>query len=141
MIDSLQKEKQELEQIIKDNGWETVRIVLFDKTNREPFAIYFFKEDGKYVIQSAGERGGFEGSPTSFDNFEEAKASFIERIKLKIRVAIRCVKDDGYYAYPSPLWDQYAIQLETVTIDAVGVVDDCLELLLVDPNHWFIKEG
>ncbi|MGT2959945.1 Imm59 family immunity protein [Streptococcus caballi] len=140
MIDKFSKEKAEIEKIIEERGWETIRVVLFDTTNRVPFAIHLFEKDGKYLIQTSGERGSLDGNPGIFDNFESAKAEFIKQMELEIRASIYDVEKWGYSDYPSPLWDKYAIQLVTDTIDAIGVVDGALELLLADPNHWFVKD-
>ncbi|HFU4122114.1 TPA: Imm59 family immunity protein [Streptococcus suis] len=140
MIDKFSAEKAEIEKIIEEKGWETIRVVLFDRNNRVPFAIHVFEEDGKYFIQTSGERGSLDGNPGVFDNFELAKEGFIKKVELRIAVAKTNVEKRGYYDYPSPLWDECAIQLVTDTIDAIGVVDGALELLLADPNHWFVKD-
>ncbi|CYX34477.1 Imm59 family immunity protein [Streptococcus suis] len=134
------KWKNDIEQEIKKRNFDSLRYVLFDETKRLPWAFHFYQKNGKFYVDGRDDRTYIIGHSEEHENFEDAKQDFFERLELVIETN-KLNKQLGLPSdYPSPLWDECAIQLVTNTIDAIGVVDGALEFLLADPNHWFVKD-
>ncbi|HEL2651271.1 TPA: hypothetical protein U1374_001895 [Streptococcus suis] len=134
------KWKNDIEQEIKKRNFDSLRYVLFDETKRLPWAFHLYQKNGKFYVDGRDDRTYIIGHSEEHENFEDAKQDFFERLELVIETN-KLNKQLGLPSdYSSPLWDECAIQLVTDTIDAIGVVDGVLELLLADPNHWFVKD-
>ncbi|MGQ7483286.1 Imm59 family immunity protein [Streptococcus suis] len=132
--------KQSIENKIKAKGLESLYYVIFDENNSQPWAFHFFYRDGKFLINGRDERSYVMGKTMEFDNFNEAESFFINKLEQFVESNKKGLKVGFAPYYSSPLWDQDAIFLDTDKVDAIGVVDGALELLLTDPNHWFVKD-
>ncbi|EOB30542.1 hypothetical protein D065_11085 [Streptococcus mitis 13/39] len=55
--EQIEKFKQEIECIIKEQNYISLRYVLFDETNRTPFAVHIFYKDDLFMVNSRDERG------------------------------------------------------------------------------------
>lgn len=55
--EQIEKFKQEIECIIKEKNYISLRYVLFDETNRTPFAVHIFYKDDLFMVNSRDERG------------------------------------------------------------------------------------
>lgn len=71
--EQIEKFKQEIECIIKEKNYIFLRYVLFDETNRTPFAVHIFNKDDLFMVNSRDERAHVIGRTFEFDNFSEAK--------------------------------------------------------------------
>ena len=75
--EQIEKFKQEIECIIKEKNYIFLRYVLFDETNRTPFAVHIFNKDDLFMVNSRDERAHVIGRTFEFDNFSEAKKNFL----------------------------------------------------------------
>ena len=75
--EQIEKFKQEIECIIKEKNYIFLRYVLFDETNRTPFAVHIFNKDDLLMVNSRDERAHVIGRTFEFDNFSEAKKNFL----------------------------------------------------------------
>ena len=75
--EQIEKFKQEIECIIKEKNYIFLRYVLFDETNRTPFAVHIFNKDDLFMVNSRDERAHVIGRTFEFDNFSEAKKKFL----------------------------------------------------------------
>ena len=48
--EQIEKFKQEIECIIKEKNYISLRYVLFDETNRTPFAVHIFYKDNLFML-------------------------------------------------------------------------------------------
>ena len=71
--EQIEKFKQEIECIIKEKNYISLRYVLFDETNRTPFAVHIFYKDDLFMVNSRDERAYVIGRTFEFDNFSEAE--------------------------------------------------------------------
>ena len=84
--EQIEKFKQEIECIIKEKNYISLRYVLFDETNKTPFAVHIFYKDDLFMVNSRDER-----------------AYVLDFI---VREGRRDISNRGSYMYSSPLWDK-----------------------------------
>lgn len=100
--------KNDIERKIKDKvskkGYKTLRLVLFDKDNRLPYAVHFFDYNNKYYIENRDEKGELIGNPYILDNLEEAEKRLFEVLKQVVFLNKYYFKNFGEAPYNSPLW-------------------------------------
>ena len=104
--EQIEKFKQEIECIIKEKNYIFLRYVLFDETNRTPFAVHIFNKDDLLMVNSRDERAHVIGRTFEFDNFSEAKKKFFNVLDFIVREGRRDISNRGSYMYSSPLWDK-----------------------------------
>ena len=76
--EQIEKFKQEIECIIKEKNYIFLRYVLFDETNRTPFAVHIFNKDDLLMVNSRDERAHVIGRTFEFDNFSEAEKNSLK---------------------------------------------------------------
>ena len=105
-LEQIEKFKQEIECIIKEKNYIFLRYVLFDETNRTPFAVHIFNKDDLFMVNSRDERAHVIGRTFEFDNFSEAKKKFFNVLDFIVREGRRDISNRGSYMYSLPLWDK-----------------------------------
>ena len=94
-----------IEKEIKNRGFESLHYVLFDENKRLPWAFHLFYRDGKFYVNGRDDRSYVIGHEQAFDNFEEAKYDFFEKLDLVV-TSNRLNKQLGYPTeYDSSLWE------------------------------------
>ena len=97
--------KQEIECIIKEKNYISLQYVLFDETNKTPFAVHIFNKNDLFMVNSRDERAHVIGRTFEFDNFSEAEKKFFKVLDFIVRESRRDISNRGSYMYSSPLWD------------------------------------
>ena len=69
--------KQDVEKEIREKGFENLYYALFDEHSSQLWAIHLYYRDGKFMVNSRDDRTYIMGKTREFDNFEEAKLSFL----------------------------------------------------------------
>ena len=100
-----EKFKQEIECIIKEKNYISLQYVLFDETNKTPFAVHIFNKNDLFMVNSRDERAHVIGRTFEFDNFSEAEKKFFKVLDFIVREGRRDISNRGSYMYSSPLWD------------------------------------
>ena len=103
--EQIEKFKQEIECIIKEKNYIFLRYVLFDETNKTPFAVHIFNKNDLFMVNSRDERAHVIGRTFEFDNFSEAEKKFFKVLDFIVREGRRDISNRGSYMYSSPLWD------------------------------------
>ena len=104
--EQIEKFKQEIEGIIKEQNYMSLRYVLFDETNKTPFAVHIFNKNDLFMVNSRDERAHVIGRTFEFDNFSEAEKKFFKVLDFIVREGRRDISNRGSYMYSSPLWDK-----------------------------------
>ena len=76
--EQIEKFKQEIECIIKEKNYIFLRYVLFDETNKTPFAVHIFNKNDLFMVNSRDERAHVIGRTFEFDNFSFEKLRLFE---------------------------------------------------------------
>ena len=103
--EKIEKFKQEIECIIKEKNYISLQYVLFDETNKTPFAVHIFNKNDLFMVNSRDERAHVIGRTFEFDNFSEAEKKFFKVLDFIVREGRRDISNRGSYMYSSPLWD------------------------------------
>ena len=103
--EQIEKFKQEIECIIKEKNYMSLQYVLFDETNKTPFAVHIFNKNDLFMVNSRDERAHVIGRTFEFDNFSEAEKKFFKVLDFIVREGRRDISNRGRYMYSSPLWD------------------------------------
>ena len=103
--EQIEKFKQEIECIIKEKKYMSLQYVLFDETNKTPFAVHIFNKNDLFMVNSRDERAHVIGRTFEFDNFSEAEKKFFKVLDFIVREGRRDISNRGSYMYSSPLWD------------------------------------
>ena len=104
--EQIEKFKQEIECIIKEKNYISLQYVLFDETNKTPFAVHIFNKNDLFMVNSRDERAHVIGRTFEFDNFSEAEKKFFKVLDFIVREGRRDISNRGSYMYSSPLWDK-----------------------------------
>ena len=104
--EQIEKFKQEIECIIKEKNYISLQYVLFDETNKTPFAVHIFNKNDLFMVNSRDERAHVIGRTFEFDNFSEAEKKFFNILNFIVREGRRDISKRGSYMYSSPLWDK-----------------------------------
>lgn len=103
--EQIEKFKQEIECIIKEKNYISLQYVLFDETNKTPFAVHIFNKNDLFMVNSRDERAHVIGRTFEFDNFSEAEKKFFKVLDFIVREGRRDISNRGSYLYSLPLWD------------------------------------
>ncbi|HFI0933323.1 TPA: Imm59 family immunity protein [Streptococcus suis] len=138
---NLENERSQILSDIRELGYESLRFSIFNDHSPKEWEtrIEFNPESKEYEVYSTMDRASTNGKD-SYQTFEKARQRFIGILKNVVFINQYYVEEGMDAEYSSPLWDQDVILLDTDKVDAIGVVDGALELLLADPNHWFVKD-
>ena len=104
MID-IENMKYTVEQEIKKRNFESLHYVLFDETKHLPWAFHLYQKNRKFYVEGRDERSYVMGNAVEFDNFEDAKLFFLERLEHFVESTKKGLKVRFVPYYPSPLWD------------------------------------
>ncbi|ORO47633.1 Imm59 family immunity protein [Streptococcus oralis] len=94
-----------VEQEIKKRHFESLHYVLFDETKQLPWAFYLYQKNGKFYVEGRDDRSYVMGNSVEFDNFEDAKLAFLERLEHFVESTKKGLKVGFSPYYSSPLWD------------------------------------
>lgn len=103
----LDKEKQELLLEIQALGYESLRYSIFNdhRPGEWEVRIDFDNEYNLYLVYATMDRASYN-KKLEFDNFNDAKASFMEKLELTVKINRASVKRGRVPEYSSPLWDK-----------------------------------
>ena len=87
-------------------GLASLHYVLFDETQRLPWATHLFWKDGKFRVNMRDERSYVLSKTWEFDDFEMAKKFFLQKNADFVELNKRRIARGEYPLYPSPLWDE-----------------------------------
>ena len=94
-----------VEQEIKKRHFESLHYVLFDENKNLPWAFHLYQKNRKFYVDGRDERSYVMGNAVEFDNFEDAKLFFLERLEHFVESTKKGLKVGFVPYYPSPLWD------------------------------------
>ncbi|WP_257371837.1 MULTISPECIES: Imm59 family immunity protein [Streptococcus] len=94
-----------VEQEIKKHHFESLHYVLFDETKRLPWAFHLYQKNGKFYVERRDDRSYVMGNAVEFDNFQDAKLAFLERLEHFVESTKKGLKVGFSPYYSSPLWD------------------------------------
>lgn len=100
------KWKNDIEQEIKKRCFESLHYVLFDEMKRLPWAFHLYHKNGKFYVDGRDDRSYIIGNSREYDNFEDAKHNFFEKLELVIESNKLNIQLGLPTEYPSPLWDK-----------------------------------
>lgn len=95
----------DLDKTIHEHGYENLYYVLFDEDSNLPWAIHLFYRDGEFMINGRDDSSYIIGNTIKFDNFEDAKTSFISKLEHFVESTKKGIKVGFSPYYSSPLWD------------------------------------
>ena len=104
MID-IENMKCIVEQEIKKRHFESLHYVLFDETKHLPWAFHLYQKNGKFYVEGRDDRSYVMGNAVEFDNFQDAKLAFLERLEHFVESTKKGLKVGFSPYYSSPLWD------------------------------------
>ena len=94
-----------VEQEIKKRHFESLHYVLFDENKNLPWAFHLYQKNGKFYVEGRDDRSYVMGNAVEFDNFEDAKLAFLERLEHFVESTKKGLKVGFSPYYSSPLWD------------------------------------
>ena len=94
-----------VEQEIKKRHYESLHYVLFDENKRLPWAFHLYQKNGKFYVERRDDRSYVMGNAVEFDNFQDAKLAFLERLEHFVESTKKGLKVGFSPYYSSPLWD------------------------------------
>ena len=98
--------KQDVEKEIREKGFENLYYALFDEHSSQLWAIHLYYRDGKFMVNSRDDRTYIMGKTREFDNFEEAKLSFLNLMESFIEMNGYFVQNGDSPYYSCSLWDE-----------------------------------
>ena len=104
---NLDKEKQELIEEIKLLGYESLRYSIFNdhRPGEWEVRIEFDSTSEHYFVYATMDRASYN-KKLEFDNFEDAKNKFIEKLDLTVKINRAAIKNGEVPEYSSPLWEK-----------------------------------
>ena len=104
---NLDKEKQELMEEIKLLGYESLRYCIFNdhRPGEWEVRIEFDSTGEHYFVYATMDRASYN-KKLEFDNFEDAKNKFIEKLDLTVKINRAAIKNGEVPEYFSPLWEK-----------------------------------
>ncbi|ASB97139.1 Imm59 family immunity protein [Streptococcus equi] len=98
--------KKDIEEAIKNRGFESLHYVLFDEEKRLPWAFHLYQKNGKFYVEGRDERSYIIGHSREYRKFDDAKHELLKKLELVIE-SNRLKKQLGEPTeYPSPLWNE-----------------------------------
>ncbi|RSJ14999.1 hypothetical protein D8824_09790 [Streptococcus intermedius] len=100
------KERSELLLAIQDLGYESLRFSIFNEHRPLEWEtrIEFDSISEHYFVYATMDRASYN-KKLEFDNFEDAKNKFIEKLDLTVKINRVSIKSGEVPEYSSPLWD------------------------------------
>ena len=95
-----------VEQEIKKRHFESLHYVLFDENKRLPWAFHLYQKNGKFYVEGRDDRSYVMGNAVEFDNFQDAKKVFFDKLELVIESNKLNIQLGLPVEYSSPLWDK-----------------------------------
>ena len=95
-----------VEQEIKKRHFESLHYVLFDETKQLPWAFHLYQKNGKFYVEGRDDRSYVMGNAVEFDNFQDAKKVFFDKLELVIESNKLNIQLGLPVEYSSPLWDK-----------------------------------
>ena len=101
------KERLELLSTIQDLGYESLRYSIFNEYGPGEWEvrIEFDSTSEHYFVYATMDRASYN-KKLEFDNFEDAKNKFIEKLDLTVKINRAAIKNGEVPEYSSPLWDK-----------------------------------
>lgn len=95
-----------VEHEIKKRHFESLHYVLFDETKQLPWAFHLYQKNGKFYVEGRDDRSYVMGNAVEFDNFQDAKKVFFDKLELVIEYNKLNIQLGLPVEYSSPLWDK-----------------------------------
>ena len=101
------KERLELLSTIQDLGYESLRFSIFNdhRPGEWEVRIEFDSTSEHYFVYATMDRASYN-QKLEFDNFEDAKYKFIEKLDLTVKINRAAIKNEEVPEYSSPLWEK-----------------------------------
>ena len=101
------KERLELLSTIQDLGYESLRFSIFNDHRPDEWEvrIEFDSTSEHYFVYTTMDRASYN-KKLEFDNFEDAKNKFIEKLDLTVKINRAAIKNGEVPEYSSPLWEK-----------------------------------
>ena len=101
------KERLELLSAIQDLGYEPLRYSIFNdhRPGEWEVRIEFDSTSERYFVYATMDRASYN-KKLEFDNFEDAKNKFIEKLDLTVKINRAAIKNGEVPEYSSPLWEK-----------------------------------
>ena len=101
------KERLELLSTIQDLGYESLRFSIFNdhRPGEWEVRIEFDSTSEHYFVYATMDRASYN-KKLEFDNFEDAKNKFIEKLDLTVKINRAAIKNGEVPEYSSPLWEK-----------------------------------
>ena len=101
------KERLELLSTIQDLGYESLRFSVFNdhRPGEWEVRIEFDSTSEHYFVYATMDRASYN-KKMEFDNFEDAKNKFIEKLDLTVKINRAAIKNGEVPEYSSPLWEK-----------------------------------
>ena len=101
------KERLELLSTIQDLGYESLRFSIFNdhRPGEWEVRIEFDSTSERYFVYATMDRASYN-KKLEFDNFENAKNKFIEKLDLTVKINRAAIKNGEVPEYSSPLWEK-----------------------------------
>ena len=101
------KERLELLSTIQDLGYESLRFSIFNDHRPVEWEvrIEFDSTSERYFVYATMDRASYN-KKLEFDNFEDAKNKFIEKLDLTVKINRAAIKNGEVPEYSSPLWEK-----------------------------------
>lgn len=112
---NLDKENQDLLSAIQDLGYESLRYSIFNEYGPGEWEVVIEYDDSKqvYNVYATMDRASYN-KKLEFDNFEDAKNKFIEKLDLTVEINKLSVENGESPEYSSPLWDKIEADFENM---------------------------
>lgn len=109
------KERLELLSVIQDLGYESLRYSIFNEYGPGEWEVVIEFDDSKqvYNVYATMDRASYN-KKLEFDNFEDAKNKFLEKLDLTIEINKLFVENGEVPEYSSPLWDKIEADIENM---------------------------
>ena len=109
------QERLELLSAIQDLGYESLRYSIFNEYGPGEWEVVIEFDDSKqvYNVYATMDRASYN-KKLEFDNFEDAKNKFIEKLDLTVEINKLFVENGESPEYSSPLWDKIEAKIENM---------------------------
>ena len=147
------QERLELLSAIQDLGYESLRYSIFNEYGPGEWEVVIEFDDSKqvYNVYATMDRASYN-KKLEFDNFEDAKNKFIEKLDLTIEINKLFVENGEVPEYSSPLWDKIEADIENMKCIVEQEIKkrhfESLHYVLFDETkrlpwafHLFYKDG
>ncbi len=93
--------------MITNLGYESLRYSIFNdhRPGEWEVRIEFDSTNERYFVYATMDRASYN-KKLEFDNFEDAKNKFIEKLDLTVKINRAAIKNGEVPEYSSPLWEK-----------------------------------